>query len=133
MEFLRWQVDTCAPPARCGRSPGAPMPARSRWLTPSPPRAPSGCSPSSPARLTPSWPRRSGPKGRILVTLDRGFADLRAYPPGSHPGIVVLRQGLTSVTAALKLLAGYEGLAEIGGCTVIVSDASVRVRRAVEP
>ncbi len=40
------------------------------------------------------------------------------------------RQGLTSVTAALELLAGYEGLAEIGGCTVIVSDASVRVRRA---
>lgn len=28
---------------------------------------------------------------RILVTLDRGFADLRAYPPGTHPGIVVLR------------------------------------------
>ncbi len=58
---------------------------------------------------------------RILVTLDRGFADLRTYPPGSHPGIVVLRlhrQGLTSVTAALELLAGYEGLAEIGGCTV---------------
>jgi hypothetical protein len=72
-------------------------------------------------------------EGRILVTLDRGFADLRAYPPGSHPGIVVLRlhlQGLTSVTAALQLLAGYEGLAEIGGCTVIVGDASVRVRRA---
>jgi predicted nuclease of predicted toxin-antitoxin system len=72
-------------------------------------------------------------EGRILVTLDRGFADLRAYPPGSHPGIVVLRlhrQGLTSVSAALELLAGYEGLAEIGGCTVIVSDASIRVRRA---
>ena len=34
-----------------------------------------------------------------------------AYPPGSHPGIVVLRphrRGLTSVTAALELLAGYE-------------------------
>ena len=28
---------------------------------------------------------------RILVTLDRGFGDLRAYPPGAHPGIVVLR------------------------------------------
>jgi predicted nuclease of predicted toxin-antitoxin system len=72
-------------------------------------------------------------EGRILVTFDRGFADLRAYPPGSHPGMVVLRlrrQGLASVTAALELLAGYEGLAGIGGCTVIVSDASVRVRRA---
>lgn len=76
-----------------------------------------------------------GAEGRILVTLDRGFADLRSYPPGTHPGIVVLRlrrQGLASVTAALELLAGYEGLAEIGGLTVIVSDAAVRVRR-VEP
>lgn len=38
-----------------------------------------------------------GVEGRVLVTLDRGFADLRAYPPGTHPGIVVLRprrQGL---------------------------------------
>ena len=71
-------------------------------------------------------------EGRILVTLDRGFADLRAYPPGTHPGIVVLRvrrQGLPSVTAALELLAAYDGLAGIGGCTVIVTDASVRVRR----
>ena len=28
---------------------------------------------------------------RILVTLDVGFADIRAYPPRDHPGIVVLR------------------------------------------
>ena len=74
-----------------------------------------------------------GAEARVLVTLDRGFADIRAYPPGTHPGIVVLRlrrQGLASVIAALELLAGYEGLAGIGGCTVIVSDADVRVRRA---
>jgi len=70
---------------------------------------------------------------RILITLDRGFADLRSYPPGTHPGIVVLRlrrQSLTSVTAALELLAAYEGLADIAGCTVIVTDAAIRVRRA---
>jgi predicted nuclease of predicted toxin-antitoxin system len=28
---------------------------------------------------------------RVLVTLDRGMGDLRAYPPGSHAGIIVLR------------------------------------------
>jgi predicted nuclease of predicted toxin-antitoxin system len=28
---------------------------------------------------------------RLLVTLDRGFADVRSYPPGSHRGILVLR------------------------------------------
>jgi predicted nuclease of predicted toxin-antitoxin system len=69
---------------------------------------------------------------RVLVTLDRGFGDLRAYPPGSHPGIVVLRlrrQALTAVEAALALLMRYEDLGSIGGCTVIVGPATVRVRR----
>jgi predicted nuclease of predicted toxin-antitoxin system len=28
---------------------------------------------------------------RVLITLDRGLGDIRAYPPGSHAGIVVLR------------------------------------------
>ena len=33
---------------------------------------------------------------RILVTQDMDFADIRMYPPGEHPGIVVFR--LTSQT-----------------------------------
>src|SRR5437868_6089303 len=28
---------------------------------------------------------------RILLTFDLDFADIRHYPPGTHPGIVVLR------------------------------------------
>jgi len=28
---------------------------------------------------------------RILITLDLDFADIRAYPPRSYPGLVVLR------------------------------------------
>jgi predicted nuclease of predicted toxin-antitoxin system len=30
-------------------------------------------------------------EGRVLVTLDVGFADIRAYRPGDHPGIIILR------------------------------------------
>ena len=30
-------------------------------------------------------------EGRILVTLDLDFANIRAHPPGEHTGIVVLR------------------------------------------
>lgn len=33
----------------------------------------------------------SGSEGRIPVTLDLDFANIRAYPPGEHAGIVVLR------------------------------------------
>ena len=28
---------------------------------------------------------------RILMTLDIEFADLRKYPPGSHPGVILFR------------------------------------------
>ena len=30
-------------------------------------------------------------EGRILVTLDLDFADVRAYPPHRYPGLIVLR------------------------------------------
>ena len=46
--------------------------------------------------------------GRILVSLDRGLGDTRAYPPGSHAGIVVLRltdQSAASATKAVSDLA----------------------------
>ena len=29
-------------------------------------------------------------EGRLVVTLDRGFADIRLHPPGTHAGILVL-------------------------------------------
>jgi predicted nuclease of predicted toxin-antitoxin system len=45
---------------------------------------------------------------RVLITLDRGLGDLRAYPPGSHAGIVVLRltdQSAPAVDEAITELA----------------------------
>jgi predicted nuclease of predicted toxin-antitoxin system len=30
-------------------------------------------------------------EGRVLLTLDVGFGDIRLYPPADYPGIVVLR------------------------------------------
>ena len=30
-------------------------------------------------------------ESRFLMTLDRGMGDIRAYPPGTHPGIAVFR------------------------------------------
>ena len=38
---------------------------------------------------------------RILVSLNRGLGDIRAYPPGSHAGIVVLRLTDQSAAAAI--------------------------------
>jgi predicted nuclease of predicted toxin-antitoxin system len=35
------------------------------------------------------WPRVQS-EGRWLLTADKGFADLRRHPPGSHAGVILL-------------------------------------------
>jgi predicted nuclease of predicted toxin-antitoxin system len=69
---------------------------------------------------------------RLLVTLDRGFGDVRADPPGSHGGIVVLRpesQAVPSVLSTLSSLTKHHNLEEFRGCIVIIRGHLVRVRR----
>jgi predicted nuclease of predicted toxin-antitoxin system len=41
---------------------------------------------------------------RMIFTLDRGFGDIRTYPPGSHPGIVVFRLYDQSTPAVMKVV-----------------------------
>lgn len=45
-------------------------------------------------------------EGRILVTLDLDFADIRAYPPAGHRGIWVLRPESQAVERTLAVLRG---------------------------
>ena len=42
--------------------------------------------------------------GRLLVTLDRGLADIRRHPPGAHAGVLVLRVNDQSATAVRDLV-----------------------------
>lgn len=68
---------------------------------------------------------------RVLVTLDLDFSDVRAYPPGSHAGIVVLRPRAPDRDATLALLERVIALfrAEpLTGCLWIVDSERVRVR-----
>ena len=48
--------------------------------------------------------------GRILISLDRGLGDIRAYPPGSHAGIVVLRLTDQPAAAAVKAVSDLAAL-----------------------
>ena len=43
-------------------------------------------------------------EGRWLVTGDKGFADLRSHPPGSHAGVILLRPQEESRRAYLELV-----------------------------
>jgi predicted nuclease of predicted toxin-antitoxin system len=71
-------------------------------------------------------------EGRMLFTLDRGFGDVRSYPPGTHPGIIVLRpedQRIPSVVAMVVSLLDHHDLATFAGCNAVIQRTVVRVRR----
>lgn len=74
-------------------------------------------------------------EGRMLVTLDRGFGDVRRYPPGTHPGILVLRpvdQRPTTVLATLDRLVTHHDLDALASCVVVVQREMLRIRRPAE-
>jgi predicted nuclease of predicted toxin-antitoxin system len=71
-------------------------------------------------------------EGRMIFTLDRGFGDVRAYPPGAHPGIIVLRPGDQSARAATQLallLLEEHDLEDLMGTVAIAQPGRLRVRR----
>ena len=71
-------------------------------------------------------------EGRWLVTADRGFADVRRYPPGSHAGILVFQTAIESRRRYLALAeaaAQTLDLEQLSGCLVVVTPSRVRIRR----
>jgi predicted nuclease of predicted toxin-antitoxin system len=74
----------------------------------------------------------AGVEGRILITLDRGFGDVRAYRPGTHPGIIVLRpddQRTATIVRTIELLLDHHDVETLTGCITIVQRNVLRVRR----
>jgi predicted nuclease of predicted toxin-antitoxin system len=71
-------------------------------------------------------------EGRMLLTLDLDFANVLAYPHGSHAGIVLFRPatlGPLEVNRFVEAFVGRQDLAALVGCLAIVEPARVRVRR----
>ena len=70
-------------------------------------------------------------EGRALLTLDLGFADVRAHPPASYRGLIVLRLG---TQARHHVLARVEALVprflheDLDRQLWIVDETSVRIR-----
>ena len=70
-------------------------------------------------------------ENRILITLDLDFSDIRAYPPGTYPGIWVLRPQKqtfkafeTLVRAGLRLSAVERVLGQLW----VIDEKRVRIR-----
>jgi predicted nuclease of predicted toxin-antitoxin system len=71
-------------------------------------------------------------ENRFLVTADKGFADLRTYPPGKHAGVLLLRpdeDGIRPVIDLLtKVLVSYT-LDDLAGSITIVTPRGIRIRK----
>ena len=68
-----------------------------------------------------------------MFTVDRGLGDIRAYPPGSHAGIIVLRladQFAPAVTEAISELADGAELEALTGAVPVLQHGLLRIRRS---
>jgi predicted nuclease of predicted toxin-antitoxin system len=70
-------------------------------------------------------------EGRALVTLDTDFADIRSYPPGEYPGLIVLRLKRQDKLHVLEIIGRLKEtlLSEaLEGYLWIVEEGRVRIR-----
>jgi predicted nuclease of predicted toxin-antitoxin system len=70
---------------------------------------------------------------RFLVTTDKGFGDIRSYPPGIHQGILLLRPDQAEIRPVLdpleRVLTAYD-LETLAGTIVVATPRGIRIRRA---
>jgi len=67
---------------------------------------------------------------RVLFTLDTDFLNLKAYPPGTHSGVVVFRpprQGALTLTKFVRAFVVSSDLRRHHGLTTIVERTRIRV------
>lgn len=76
--------------------------------------------------------QRACAEGRFFITLDLDFSDVRRYPPGTHPGILLLRPrntGRAAVLAVLSRVVREQGLETLKGCLAVADEQRTRIRR----
>ncbi len=70
-------------------------------------------------------------EGRALITLDLGFADIRAYPPHQYPGILALRvkrQDKKHLIRVLERIITMLKQEPVEGRLWIIEETQVRIR-----
>jgi predicted nuclease of predicted toxin-antitoxin system len=72
---------------------------------------------------------------RMILTLDIEFADLRKYPPGSHPGIILFRPLSLSPLSLNDFITEFirrTDLDKLDACVAVVDPVRVRVRYPIK-
>lgn len=70
---------------------------------------------------------------RFLITADKGFADIRVHPPGTHAGILLLRpdeDGIRPILELLQLVLNQTQLARLEGTVSVATPRGMRIRRS---
>lgn len=70
-------------------------------------------------------------EGRVLITLDLDFSDIRSYPPEMYQGIIVLRlidQSRRSVIKAFQKVLPFMEREPLSGCLWIIDEKKIRLR-----
>ena len=69
---------------------------------------------------------------RFLITADKGFADIRVYPPGAHSGVLLLRpdeDGIRPLLALLEDVLNNFNMNAFWGKVVVATPRGIRVRQ----
>jgi predicted nuclease of predicted toxin-antitoxin system len=69
---------------------------------------------------------------RFLITADKGFADIRRYPPGTHAGVLLLRpdeDGIGAIVDLLERVLTNFDLNRLTGTVTVVTPRGIRIRR----
>ena len=70
---------------------------------------------------------------RFLITADKGFVDIRKFPPGSHTGILLLRpdeDGIRPLVDLLRRVLDTYGLEDLQGTVTAATPRSIRIRKS---
>ena len=71
-------------------------------------------------------------ENRFFITLDLDFSDIRRFPAGSHPGILLLRptiRGVQGVMRVLQRVVDEQPLESLIGCLAVADEHHTRIRR----
>ena len=70
-------------------------------------------------------------EGRVLLTQDKGIADVRVYPPDQYAGIILFRPRTTGRSATLAFVRQHLPAllqANLDGHLFVVSETGIRIR-----
>lgn len=74
--------------------------------------------------------RAAQAEGRLLITQDLDFSDMRKFTPGTHGGILLVRLREPAAQALLDKVSAVAGeLSNWQGCFVVLTEHKLRVKR----